>query len=232
MSETKNKKSSKSLTIIIVEKLGNLKPLSIKEFNTEDLYKKCGFKKDTDFTKQIEWSITMDKQKYFIELYAKADGRATTENKYEFPPPVDDKLFFGSCAIVAYLKNEDHKVYIDLSVALWEKMYEKLYGGFEDLAACALEDENEEDELANIPAKFKTKQGYLKDGFVIDNSDEDELDTCSYISGSEGSVLDDEKNGLHNDTHSHNQNNSGIEDLQDTEDIGSELSEEDYDYDD
>jgi hypothetical protein len=34
---------SQSLNIIIVEKLGTLKSLLIKDFKVEDLYKKCGF---------------------------------------------------------------------------------------------------------------------------------------------------------------------------------------------
>ena len=62
------------------------------------------------------------------------------------------------------------------------KIYEKLFGGFEDLAATAIEDENEEDELANVPKEKKTKQGYLKDGFVVDSSDADE---SASVSGSE-----------------------------------------------
>ena len=37
------------LTIIIVEKGGSLKSLSIKDFKIEELYKKCGFKKGEDF---------------------------------------------------------------------------------------------------------------------------------------------------------------------------------------
>ena len=36
---------SQPLTIVIVEKTGTLKSLSIKDFKVEDLYKKCGFKK-------------------------------------------------------------------------------------------------------------------------------------------------------------------------------------------
>ena len=56
------------------------------------------------------------------------------------------------------------------------KMYEKLFGGFEDLTLTCVEDEEEEDELENIPKSMKTKKGgYLKDGFVVDSSDaEDE----------------------------------------------------------
>ena len=117
---------SQSLNIIIVEKLGTLKSLLIKDFKVEDLYKKCGFKKGDDFLKQVEWNAKYDGKKYFIEVYAKIDGRPNSENKYDFPPPIDSKLFFGSCAIIAYIKNDDSsKVYIDLTLPLWNKIYEK-----------------------------------------------------------------------------------------------------------
>ena len=48
-----------------------------------------------------------------------------------------------------------------------------MFGGFEDLSATAAEDENEEDELASVPEHMKTKDGYLKDGFVVDDDDDD-----------------------------------------------------------
>ena len=43
---------SQPLDIIIVERLGSLKILSIKDFKVEELHKKCGFKKAEDFNKQ------------------------------------------------------------------------------------------------------------------------------------------------------------------------------------
>ena len=154
------------LSIIIVEKNGTLKSLAIKDFKVEELFKKCGFKKGEDFLKQIEWNAKYDGKKYFIEVYAKTDGRANSENKYDFPPPIDNKLFFGSCAILAYLKKEDgSKCYTDLSVLLWNKIYEKLFGGFEDLATTAVEDEAEEDELANVPKEKKNKTRVFKRWF-------------------------------------------------------------------
>jgi hypothetical protein len=58
---------------------------------------------------------------------------------------------------------------IDMTIELWNKIYESLFGGFEDLAATAAEDENEVDELDLIPACKKTTSGYLKDGFVVDD---------------------------------------------------------------
>ena len=205
------------LDIIIVERLGSLKVHSIKEFKQEELYKKCGFKKSEDFNKQTEWSVKFDGKKYCIQLFAKADGRANSENKYDFPPPVDTKLFYGSCAIVGEIKKEDGtNIYTNLTIPLWNKIYEKLFGGFEDLAATAKEDEEEEDELANVPKEKKTKQGYLKDGFVVDSSDTEE-------NTPEGTD-DDEEEGEDED--------EDEEEELVIEDIGSELSEESYDYDD
>jgi hypothetical protein len=211
------------LSIIIVEKGGNLKILSIKEFKLEDLYKKCGFKKGEDFLKQVEWSAKYDGNKYYIEVFAKTDGRANSENKYDFPPPIDKKLFFGSCAILAYLKKDDDiKVYTDLSLSLWNKIYEKLFGGFEDLVASAMEDEEEIDELANVPKEKKTKQGYLKDGFVVDSSDAEE--------NSSHSESDEFEKELDESEEESDETNAGESDII-IEDLGSELSEESYDYD-
>ena len=132
------------LNIIIVERLGNLKILSIKDFKEEDLFKKCGFKKAEDFIKQVEWNIKYDSKKYCVSVFAKSEGRSNSENKYDFPPPIDNKLFFGSCAIIASLKSDDGKKnYVNLTIPLWNKIYEKLFGGFEDITATAEEDENE-----------------------------------------------------------------------------------------
>ena len=212
---------SQPLNIIIVERTGTLKMLAIKDFKEEELFKKCGFKKAEDFLKQTEWNVKYDGKKYYIQVFAKADGRANSENKYDFPPPIDTKLFYGCCAIVGYLKNSDGtKLYTNLSIPLWDKIYEKLFGGFEDLAATAIEDENEEDELANVPKEKKTKQGYLKDGFVVDSSDADESVS---VSGSE------EDTGESEDTY--DTEKDGEEDDIVLPDIGSELSEESYDYD-
>ena len=209
------------LDIIIVERLGSLKLLSIKDFKLDELYKKCGFKKSEDFTKQTEWNVKFDNKKYLIQVFAKTNGRANSENKYDFPPPIDTKLFYGSCAVIGQIKKEDGtKSYTNLSLSLWNKIYEKLFGGFEDLSTTAKEDEDEEDELDNIPKEKKTKQGYLKDGFVIDSSDTEENVTSysdeidNYDDESKDTDYDDDEGELFID------------------DIGSELSEESYDYDD
>ena len=157
------------LNIVIVETNGSLKKTLFKKFNEETLYKKCNLKKPDDFEKKTKWSVKIDGVKYTVFLFAKEKGRANNENKYDFPPPVDNKLFFGNCILFA--KNDDDE-YVDLSLELWNKIYEKLFGGFENLDSTAIEDVEEEDELANIPAEMKSKDGYLKDDFIVDEEDE------------------------------------------------------------
>jgi hypothetical protein len=206
------------LNVIIVEKNATLKMLSIKEFKEEELFKKCGFKKTDDFTKQTQWNTKLNGSKYIVDVYAKTEGRANSENKYDFPPPIDTKLFFGNCAIIAKkqdLSDEGKFKYTNLSLDLWEKMYEKLFGGFEDLTMTAIEDENEIDELENVPKEKKTKNGYLKDGFVVDSSDTEDEDATD----------DDEEDDCHDED-----DTDEVDGEEGLELIGSELSEEDYEY--
>jgi hypothetical protein len=108
-----------------------------------------------------------------------------------------------------------------LTIALWDKIYEKLFGGFEDLSATAKEDEEEEDELQNVPSNKKTKDGYLKDGFVVDSSDGDDEDK---ISSTDESDDIDESYDEDTDEQEDPDCDAVIEDL------GSELSEDSYDY--
>jgi len=204
---------TQSLIIIIVDKNGSLKTLTVKDYKVEELYKKCGFKKAEGFNLQVEWPVKLDGQKYLIQMYGKLDGKANMENKYEFPPPVDTNLYFGSCALVGMIRDDsNNRSHINLSVELWNKIYEKLFGGFEDLALTCNEDEEEEDELENIPKNMKTKkEGYLKDGFVVDSSDSEEDEHTSSDEGNENVSEDSEE-----------------EEEMVLEDVGSELSEETY----
>jgi hypothetical protein len=211
---------AQSLTIVIVDKTGTIKALNVKDYKEEELFKKCGFKKAEGFTKHTDWSVKIDGKKYSVAMYGKIDGKAGMENKYDFPPPIDTKLFFGACALVATaIEVTKPKTLCNLSLDLWNKIYEKLFGGFENLALTVVEDEEEEDELAAIPASKKTKKGgYLKDGFVVDT------ESSSEHSGSDSSGSDDESEL--NDSEETTDKEEGIV----LEEIGSELSEEAYDY--
>jgi len=216
------------MQVILVEKNGSLKSLLIKEFKEEELYKKCGFKVPTHFGKQHTWITKCEGKKYNVSVYGKTEGKANTENKYDFPPPIDNVLFFGTIVIVGVeivevksFQKDAKDIQKDVSVftvELWNKIYEKLFGGFEDLNATAAEDEEEEDELKLIPADKKTKHGYLKDGFVVDSDaeEDEEYDSCS--------ISDDDSN---EDDDNENSDADGKEMIE-LADIGSELSEEVY----
>ena len=156
------------VSIIIIEKTGELK-LTKYDADKDELYKKCKFKKEDNFCERHTWTTTQDNYAFkSVTLYSRDTGKANTENKYDLPPPVDNILYFGCCALLA--KDEDDTI-VDLSVEMWEKFYEDLFGGFENLADTAKEDEEEEDELANIPDQMKTKSGYLKDDFIVDDDE-------------------------------------------------------------
>jgi hypothetical protein len=210
---------SQSLTIIIIDKGASLKTLTIKDYKEEELYKKCGFKKPDGFSLQVEWPVKLNGQKYLIKMYGKLDGKANMENKYDFPPPVDKKLYFGSCCLVGMIRDDTNKrSFINLNIELWNKLYEKLFGGFEDLAVTCDEDDDEEDELEKIPKSMKTKKGgYLKDGFVVDSSD------------TEGDIPESSTDYSEEDNDAETDDPEPENDIV-IEDLGSELSEEAYDY--
>lgn len=156
-------------SIIIVQKNGEIKQMDVFQLENEKLYKKAGFKKGDDFLKQTTWKCNINGVPTNISLYAKTKGKANTENKYDFPPPVDTTLYFGNCVLIA----EREAKYISLTKNLWNVVYETLFGGFENLKDTEEEDDNESDELDHIDESLKAS-GYLKDGFVVSDEEVDE----------------------------------------------------------
>jgi len=156
-------------SFIIVEKTGSLK--NAKTTDTNDLYKKCGFKTTEDFSLAHTWSVEFNDTEYKLEIYGKITGRANTENKYEFPPPIDNVLFFGSCAAILYVNDK----MTDMGTQEFKDIMDHLYGGYSDIGDSEDEDEDEEDETG-LP---KTKQGYVKDDFVVSSDAEDDDDDFS-----------------------------------------------------
>jgi hypothetical protein len=210
-----------TVTFLIVEKNGTLKETTVKNINKDELYKKCGFRKPDGFECRTTWeNVKVSNHTHTIQLWAREDGKNDTENKYEFPPPVDTNLFFGSCALIQ-INNSDESI-MNLTKDLWLKIYEVLFGGFDDLDE---EDDDEVDELNNVKKTMKTKKtGYLKDGFVVDDSDEEE---------NEGDSEKDEDESFNEEDETDDENALTDENCEgESDDInnGSELEEEDYDY--
>jgi hypothetical protein len=153
--------------VLIVEKSGNIKECSIK--SKSELVKKAGYKTEEEFKFVHTWNVCLEDIKYNISLHGKTTGKANTENKYDFPPPIDTELFFGNCILVN--RDEDDR-WTDLTVNEWEKIYEYLFKGFEDLED--LNDEISDDDFGDL--QITKNGGYLKDGFVVDDNDEEEED--------------------------------------------------------
>jgi hypothetical protein len=213
-------------SIVLIDKNCSFKQTKVKGLKRDTLYKKCGFKVSGGFELRTIWKVNIEKTKMNIELWSRDYGKAGTENKYDFPPPVDTALYFGTCAV---LRTDDKGDIIDLSIIMWNKIYEKLFGGFEDI--CDDEDDSE-DELTSVPKEMKTKAGYLKDGFVVEDGTDGENDDDD-----EDDNDDDENEFIYNVGDDDDDNNS-VDDIDDEDDNdseddsngGSELDEDVYQY--
>ena len=211
--------------IILIDKTGTIKQATVKglEKNLSNLYKKCGCKNSDEFDKCGSWSVKIDTENVYIEMWARDSGRANMENKYDFPPPCDTTLYFGTCALVRLNKNGD---ILNLTETMWKKVYEKLFGGFEDIED-EDDDEDDEDELSNVPKEMKTKGGYLKDGFVVDTIEEDEDEN------NEDDDEEDEETDIEETDEDEDEDENIVLEQDDSDDndySGSELEEEEYDY--
>jgi len=219
--------------VLIIEKLGNIKCSNFKNFDIEKLYKKCNLRKNDDFALRHTWSL--NKNDLYISIYCKNEGRANSENKYDLPPPLDNTLYFGSMVLLQHqTKNITNNNVTDISIEEWNKLYEKLFGGFEDLN----NDDSYSDE-EEIPEHLKTKEGYSKeDGFIVD--DDEDLDE-EYIpeeseeeahSSTDSAHEDEEIMGQESDignTEEDEEEDDEEEEYEDSDsDVGSELSEESY----
>ena len=96
---------------------------------------------------------------------------------------MDKDLYFGNSCVVR-IDEESDKI-VNLTAGEWKKIYENLFGGFEDL----VEEEPSEDELENVSEDMKTHSGYLKDGFVVGTDSDVES------AGSEDDEISDDGHG-------------------------------------
>lgn len=223
--------------VVIVEKNANCKNGKLTDFTIEAKSKKCGFRKVDGFEEQHKWVIKIGSQSLILVLFGKQTGRANSENKFDFPPPIDSTLFFGNMLLLAYKNELKYGNEVDLNVDAWCTFYEKLMGGFEDLGS---KDSSscEEDEYAGIPKENITKQGYVKDGFIVDSEEEvsegeeefeentgEETETSEEFEEEEETYTNEEYESEDEQGEKYQENTSEFEE---EEEEGSELSEEEY----
>lgn len=166
-------------SILIIEKSGAIKSLKAKDVAFDNLYKKAGFKSAEGFKSHVTWPVSIGQDAYQISVFGKAAGKAGQENKYDFPPPIDSTLFFGPCVLV---NTDAENRILDLSVDTWAKVYEHLFGGFEDIGKDADDEDLEldtDEELEALKSSGQivkhTKQGYAKDGFIVDSDEAEDV---------------------------------------------------------
>ena len=142
-----------------------------KEIQIDKIFKLCNYKNNSGFNKLHSFPINSKETnettniENCYEVYGKKEGRANSENKYEFPPPIDTELYFGCLCVI---KRENDEI-VDLTIDEWSNVYDSLFGGFEDI--------EESDEERSIDSDVYnsdeyTKEGYHKDSFIVE---EDEL---------------------------------------------------------
>ena len=107
-----------SLNVVIVEKNGSLRNLHIKHFDDTLLYKKCGFKSQSNFDIQLSYNVSYNNSVYSIYLYAKPLGKQTNINTYQFPQNKKLRMFYGCAVLVAKVDDK----FVCLTSDLWNEM--------------------------------------------------------------------------------------------------------------
>ena len=222
--------------VVLIDKNCNKKE-TVLNYDVGEFYKKCNYRNNNNFEVRHTWEFKQSGETYYISVFAKDKGRANSENKYDLPPPIDSALYYGSLLIIKRFTNENFEKdnLDDLKLEDWEKCYEKLFGGFESLGE---EDSEETDELDEISDSEKTKEGYHKDGFVVDDDEDDDEE---YLPDDEDDIdeseaedteeTDEETMGKDSDFEDEDEEEEEIEEDYDSEEaelLDSELSEESY----
>jgi hypothetical protein len=136
--------------IITINKLGELTEHAK---NTSELYKLCNYRNNNNFELLCSWNDE-------YELYGKKVGRSGNENMYEFPPPIDKELYFGTLCIVK--KNDTNELF---NIKEWKIFYNVQYGGFENLTT----DDNSVDVVSSD--EEDTNEMYNKNGFFAESNE-------------------------------------------------------------
>lgn len=150
-------------SFLLIGKNGEVSDINVRNTDISSVYKKLLAKTPTEVSLHVEWDVKINNKKYKIGVYGKIVGRAGQENKYEFPPPIDNTLFFGKVAVVSLVDGAIGK----LTESEWDKIYDHLHGGFDDIGDD--DDEEEDDEDETVP---RTKSGYVRDDFVVDDDEQ------------------------------------------------------------
>ena len=158
-------------SILFINKNGAIKDLQIEtnKINKDMLIESFGIRDSLEYIGS--WKV----DNYHYVLYSHNDGKAGRENKYELPPPLDSILLFNEIIIVKckQVKKNTCSKLENLSPQSWKHVYNKLYGGMENIDQTDDESESLDDEEDMDEDVSYTKSGYVKDGFVVSDTEYD-----------------------------------------------------------
>ena len=108
-------------SIILVAKNGELMTINI--LDTNNLFKKIGYKTKDDFDAKYSWNWFDEttNNHYLLQVWGKSQlGKKDNSNKYEFPPFENEPncTVQGKCAITCFCV--DTNKYVSLTIPLWD----------------------------------------------------------------------------------------------------------------
>lgn len=193
-----------TVTIILIDKHGNVKQQNVKDLTSDTIYKKCGLRVADGFQRRHIWYIH-EMEVDTVELWACNTVKSGQENKYQLPSPLDNKVYYGTMALISVNNNDKIS---SLSMNTWTHIYESL------LEENLNDEELQENDSVMLPDKntlFNCDMEY----------DEDEDDYINNVSSQE-----DETQNISQDDLMDDECPKFIEALIAD---GSELQEEEYD---
>lgn len=99
---------------IIVSRIGKLNSAEIQSF--DEFNKKYKIKMVNGYQLFHTWTCNLSNIQYEINLYTKLSGKLI--NKYKFPPPLDNQLFYNECFLTCSMNNELIDLDLDLCIQL------------------------------------------------------------------------------------------------------------------
>lgn len=111
-----------SVSIIVINKNGSMKQQNVKHLTQDTIYKKCGLRNSNGFHRIHVWYVhTMNVDT--VELWSCDTVKSGQDNKYELPPPLESKVYYGSMALISV---QNDGTFGNLSLNTWSQIYESL----------------------------------------------------------------------------------------------------------
>lgn len=209
--------------IIIITKTGEITTKKVKDINEDNIYSKCGFKNNNNFS--IISSLAV--KDYYINIYAKYSGKSNFINNYKFP-----KRFYN-------IEKFKEKYYGNILV------FKTQDGTTKGIVNYTIEDFNEDLKIMTLVQGTKTikeETKNVKKCINEKNSSDDDDDETTCINGEEDEkdsdgeeyddAEDDETEYLSNNetivSNINDTDNEKLEDEDSEDDFMSELEEEEF----